>query len=308
MSSGHEEALLPTGGLDWVASRGRFVQPLDAQLAATNLAVRGSGRVNRDRSQVATPKLTVLASVLRSGSQPAEQRGHAGDGARAVPQRPQSARRCEPDEPPATVVHRKSPVTRAFSVAGLQADLVLDDHLFGRCSTARAAHPAPRRAASTEPASPCTGRVWLAIASPRCWWALTPPFHPYPERLRRVFRPRRFPFCATFHRLSPSGISPASCPAVSGLSFGPARSRPAVTRPARPIVAPLFGRSRLGALSHREQDGPGRAQDELAAHRAPPRLTPHERDELLVERAVERRPRQSAEDPTTLPRISTCRA
>ena len=46
---------------------------------------------------------------------------------------------------------------------------------------------------------------------------------------------RRSPFCATFRRLSPPGISPASCPVVSGLSSG--RERPAVTRPAIPIVA-----------------------------------------------------------------------
>src|SRR5437868_7187315 len=28
--------------------------------------------------------------------------------------------------------------------------------------------------------------VWLAAVSPRRWWALTPPFHPYLRRLRRV--------------------------------------------------------------------------------------------------------------------------
>src|SRR5207249_9363984 len=60
--------------------------------------------------------------------------------------------------------------------------------------------------------------VWLAAVSPRRWWALTPPFHPYRRRLRRVVRRRRSPFCATFRRLSPPGVSPASCPVVSGLS------------------------------------------------------------------------------------------
>jgi hypothetical protein len=60
--------------------------------------------------------------------------------------------------------------------------------------------------------------VWRAAVSPRRWWALTPPFHPYRRRLRRVFRRRRSPFCATFRRLSPPGVSPASCPSVSGLS------------------------------------------------------------------------------------------
>src|SRR6185312_14415653 len=28
--------------------------------------------------------------------------------------------------------------------------------------------------------------VWLAAVSPRRWWALTPPFHPYLQRLRRI--------------------------------------------------------------------------------------------------------------------------
>src|SRR5581483_7988398 len=36
-----------------------------------------------------------------------------------------------------------------------------------------------------------------------------------------VCRRRRSPFCATFRRLSPPGVSPASCPAVSGLSSTP---------------------------------------------------------------------------------------
>src|SRR6266508_4052398 len=84
--------------------------------------------------------------------------------------------------------------------------------------------------------------VWLAAVSPRRWWALTPPFHPYLRRLRRVFRRWRSPFCATFHRLSPSGVSPASCPSVSGLSSS--RERLAVTRPASSIVAAVPRRPR----------------------------------------------------------------
>ena len=63
--------------------------------------------------------------------------------------------------------------------------------------------------------------------SPRRWWALTPPFHPY-----RSARLRRSPFCATVHRLSPSGVSPASCPAVSGLSSSAPPKRHARGHPA----------------------------------------------------------------------------
>ena len=48
-----------------------------------------------------------------------------------------------------------------------------------------------------------------------------------------VCRRWRSPFCATFRRLSPPGVSPASCPAVSGLSSAPEGA--AVTRPASPL-------------------------------------------------------------------------
>ena len=100
--------------------------------------------------------------------------------------------------------------------------------------------------------------VWLAVVSPRRWWALTPPFHPYRRRLRRGVRRRRSPFCATFRRLSPPGISPASCPVVSGLSSDglekperSARGHPACTancsggvpRPRGPAEPPLLLRS-----------------------------------------------------------------
>src|SRR5919106_2747753 len=70
-----------------------------------------------------------------------------------------------------------------------------------------------------EPVRLAPDGVWRAAVSPRHWWALTPPFHPYLRRLRRDHVRRwRSPFCATFRRLSPPGISPASYPAVSGLS------------------------------------------------------------------------------------------
>src|SRR5881392_966353 len=101
-------------------------------------------------------------------------------------------------------------------------------------------YPVPRRAASAEPVRLAPDGVWRAAVSPRRWWALTPPFHPYRRRLRRFgIRRRRFAFCATFRRLSPPGISPASCPAVSGLSSNRPRGRLAVTRPAGRIVASL---------------------------------------------------------------------
>src|SRR5262249_41245920 len=37
----------------------------------------------------------------------------------------------------------------------------------------------------TDPVRLAPDGVWLAAASPRRWWALTPPFHPYHRHLRR---------------------------------------------------------------------------------------------------------------------------
>ena len=97
-----------------------------------------------------------------------------------------------------------------------------------RLPAARAAYPAPRRAASSEPASPCTGR---GLASRRVTTALVgsyPTVSPLPPASPESRR-RRSPFCATFRRLSPPGVSPASCPSVSGLSSSreAARGHPA---------------------------------------------------------------------------------
>src|SRR5207253_11393933 len=53
-----------------------------------------------------------------------------------------------------------------------------------------------------EPVRLAPDGVRLAAVSPRRWWALTPPSHPYRRRLRRSRR-RRSVFCATVRRLSP---------------------------------------------------------------------------------------------------------
>ena len=166
--------------------------------------------------------------------------------------------------------------------------------------------------------------VWRATVSPRRWWALTPPFHPYRSC------DRRSPLCSTFRRLSPPGVSPASCPAVSGLSSD-ARGRP---RPSGLHTATRGGRSTapghderspsrtrgqhdLGHLpSVREQraalgagEDAAEAHDELAAAQALEARAAREREQLLVERPREgcdggahRRLRNT---PTTLPRTRT---
>ena len=50
-----------------------------------------------------------------------------------------------------------------------------------------------------------------------------PTFSPLPPASPEKFRRWRSPFCATFRRLSPPGVSPASCPSVSGLSSSRSR-------------------------------------------------------------------------------------
>src|SRR5207302_10186367 len=123
----------------------------------------------------------------------------------------------------------------------------------------------------TDPVRLAPDGVWLAAASPRRWWALTPPFHPYRRRLRRdICRRWRSPFCATFRRLSPPGISPASCPSVSGLSSRRAvrqRRTPARGHPAcREIVAAeLAGGSLDGGYRGRSERGAALRASDLAA-------------------------------------------
>ena len=46
----------------------------------------------------------------------------------------------------------------------------------------------------------------------RCWWSLTPPFHPYPDHSGR------FAFCGTVPRVAPGGRYPPPCPVEPGLS------------------------------------------------------------------------------------------
>src|SRR5436190_22011825 len=76
--------------------------------------------------------------------------------------------------------------------------------------------------------------VWLAVVSPRRWWALTPPFHPYLQRLRRIAAGGLLsvPLSVGFRRLGrpsvlPSGVRP----------FLERLAARALTRPAPTIVA-----------------------------------------------------------------------
>src|SRR5215210_6742910 len=138
-----------------------------------------------------------------------------------------------------------------------------------------------------EPVRLAPDGVWRAAVSPRRWWALTPPFHPCPgvsgeNHVRRW----RSPFCATFRRLSPPGVSPASCPAVSGLSSD-RRSGPR-----SPGLQPQLYPPRLltteSRTALRAVDAPLGVEEELAAGRAFQARAAEERENLLVERPVER--------------------
>src|ERR671919_1457908 len=88
-----------------------------------------------------------------------------------------------------------------------------------------------------EPVRLAPDGVWRAAVSPRRWWALTPPFHPY---LRRLRRDSRSPVAVSFLCHFPSAFAawgfPSVLPCGVRTFLGPL-ARPAVTRPASPIVA-----------------------------------------------------------------------
>src|SRR6266576_4124843 len=76
--------------------------------------------------------------------------------------------------------------------------------------------------------------VWLAVVSQQRWWALTPPFHPYLQRLRRIAAGGLLsvPLSVGFRRLGRPSVLPFGV-----RTFLERLAAPAVTRPAPPIVA-----------------------------------------------------------------------
>ena len=149
--------------------------------------------------------------------------------------------------------------------------------ILSRVTIPLCSYPGPRRAASAGPVRLAPDGVWLAAASPRRWWALTPPFHPYR-------RPTREPPAAVsflFH--FPSAF--AAWPCASVLPYGvrtfletPPKRRPAVTRPAARILA--------------RQRAPARRRAGCRTRGRRPRLRVHH--ELAADEALERRARSSA--------------
>src|SRR5437868_3818781 len=128
--------------------------------------------------------------------------------------------------------------------------------------------------------------VWLAAVSPRRWWALTPPFHPYLRRLRRVSIAEggllSVPLSVGFRRLGFPQRPALWCPDFPRAPEGP-RS-PGLRAQLYPRLerAGPQRRAALGTL-----DRASRMQDELAADEALQADAAQERDELLLQRPVQ---------------------
>src|SRR5947207_14809149 len=105
--------------------------------------------------------------------------------------------------------------------------------ILSRVTIPLGSYPGPRRAASAGPVRLAPDGVWQAAASPRRWWALTPPFHPYLGRLRRFVRGGvlSVPLSVGFRRLARASVLPF------GVRTFLDREATAVTRPASCILA-----------------------------------------------------------------------
>jgi len=151
-----------------------------------------------------------------------------------------------------------------------------------------------------------------------------PTVSPLPAATPEI-RDRRSVFCVTFRRLSPPpwcwstlllvNAAGASCPAVSGLSSTPAPAEGGAPRSPglRLRLYPRPGTADSPVQTHRTLGAAHEGalvENELTADRALERCSAQHGEELLLERAVElrRRIHNSRNTPTTLPRISTCRA
>src|SRR5207248_1035072 len=93
-----------------------------------------------------------------------------------------------------------------------------------------------------EPVRLAPDGVWRAVVSPRRWWALTPPFHPYLRRLARSVAGGLLsvPLSVGFRRLSRLSVLP--CGVRTFLERELAVTRPAIrivaaTPPKRPRAA-----------------------------------------------------------------------
>src|SRR5207248_5383805 len=94
-----------------------------------------------------------------------------------------------------------------------------------------------------EPVRLAPDGVWLAAVSPRRWWALTPPFHPYLRRLARSVAGGLLsvPLSVGFRRLGFPQRPALRCPDFPRAANGP-RSPGLQTQ-----LYPGLGLARLGA-------------------------------------------------------------
>src|SRR5213079_2963070 len=99
--------------------------------------------------------------------------------------------------------------------------------------------------------------VWRAAVSPRRWWALTPPFHPYRRRLRRCAAGGLLsvPLSVGFRRLPLGSVLP--CGVRTFLDTALVRGA-AITRPADPIL-PGYPPNRSGRAGRARTPDSGRA-------------------------------------------------
>src|SRR5437763_12101571 len=129
--------------------------------------------------------------------------------------------------------------------------------------------------------------VWRAAVSPRRWWALTPPFHPYLRRLARSVAGGLLsvPLSVGFRRLGFPQRPALWCPDFPRAANGP-RS-PGLHAGLYPGPG-VPGRRAKARAALRARDRGARVEDELPADEALEAHTPEEREQLLVERPVER--------------------
>ena len=144
---------------------------------------------------------------------------------------------------------REAPPRRGFSVSRPVS------RILSRVTIPLGSYPGPRRAASAGPVRLAPDGVWLAAASPRRWWALTPPFHPYRRRLRRGAGGGLLsvPLSVGFRRLACASVLPCG---VRTFLERRRSGAPAVTRPATTILArhPASASSSPSWLPHSGQN------------------------------------------------------
>ena len=124
---------------------------------------------------------------------------------RASSTRPRTTSRC--DEAPLRGLRGSRPVSRILS----RVTIPLGRRLPGRLERCTRPLGGQRHRGLLHLAP---DGVWLAAVSPRRWWALTPPFHPYLRRLRR----ERSPVAVSFLCHYPSAFAAWGLPSV--LPFG----------------------------------------------------------------------------------------